>query len=697
MPTPQKSTVRADIQGLRALAIGLVVLYHLWPNRLTGGFVGVDVFFVISGFLITGHLVKAIAERPHPRMLLGFYARRIRRLAPAAVLVLSFVLVVSLVVLPATSWAPTAWSVLASTFFVENWHLAAQSVSYLETASQPSALQHFWSLSVEEQFYIFWPILLLSVALVARQRAARLLPLVILVVGVLSLAWGVLHTRIDPDVAFFDTSARAWQFAVGGLVAFMPKPAGLLRLPLPWIGIALIAVASLTFSDSTPFPGYAALVPTVGAALVIAGRSEERSTWSWGFVSRFGPIRWLGDVSYSAYLWHWPLIVLTPQVLGRDLDLRSKLAILVATLVLAALSYRFVESPVRRSRKLSAQGWRSFAAGATAAAVLAAGAFGSVGVASAATAAENAAIIAEVSNGESCYAASALDNTKCGDPFGVIDKDKLPASLADKPIAWQDNCIDDVTENTNKLCELGDPQGAETVLLWGDSHAGAWSSAFDIAGKINHWRVIVAARNKCPSSLVAPNATAFGDRLPADQQAWCSARNKWVLSDVAPRADKVVLANLWANYVFPNGSKSQSIGYERVAQGVAALGRTVTVMQHVPLTGPTLEKKVWGPDCLAENAAKDCSNPVAQAYPASTSAVFSRLVRDGYGQQIRYVPVFDRFCDDARCYSAVGGVSVYFDGSHLSHAYSSSLGPWLAKQLGSAKKLAVADFRSPGA
>ncbi len=688
--------MRADIQGLRALAIGLVVLYHLWPNRLTGGFVGVDVFFVMSGFLITGHLVKTLAERPHPRMLLGFYARRIRRLAPAAVVVLAFVLLVTIVVVPPSSWAPTAWSVLASTFFVENWHLAAQSVSYLETASQPSALQHFWSLSVEEQFYIVWPVLLLGVALIARKKAARAIPFAILVVGVMSLAWGVVHTRIDPDVAFFDTTARAWQFAVGGLIAFAPRPVGWLRGILPWLGIALIALAALTFSDTTPFPGLAAVLPTAGAALVIAGRSDEDSTWSWSFVSRFGPVRWLGDISYSAYLWHWPLIVLVPQVIGRDLDLRSKLMILIATLVVGSLSFAFVENPVRRSAALSTGRWRSFAAGATAAAVLAAASFGSVGVASAATAAANAAIVAKVSNGESCYAASAVGSDNCGDPFGVVDKAALPASLADKPVAWQDNCIDDVTENTTKLCNLGDPNGSQTVLLWGDSHAGAWSSAFDIAGKINHWRVIVAARNKCPSSLSAPDATAFGDQLPSDQQSWCGARNNWVLDHVVPRADKVVLANLWANYVFPGGQSQQNSGYEGVVKGVEAVGRDVTVMQHVPLTGPTLEKKVWGPDCLAEKPAKSCANPVEKAYPAATSAVFAGLQADGFGRQVRYVPVYKEFCDDDRCYSAVGGVSVYFDGSHLSHSYSSSLGPWLANALSTAKTLSNSNFRAPG-
>ena len=696
VPTTRTTTLRADIQGLRALAIGLVVIYHLWPNRLPGGYIGVDVFFVISGFLITGHLVKTIGDRPHPRLLVGFYARRIRRLAPAAVVVLAFVLVVSLLVLPATSWAPTAWSVLASTFFVENWHLASQSVSYLETASQPSPLQHFWSLSVEEQFYIVWPLLLLGVATFAGKRARTAMVVAIVVIGVLSLGWGLLHTSLDRDVAFFDTSARAWQFAAGGLVSFLPRPGRLLRTALPWVGFGAVAVATLAYSDSTPFPGIAAVLPTVGAAAIIAGRSDEASNWSWAYVSRFGPVRWLGDVSYSAYLWHWPLIVLVPQVIGRELDLRSKLVILAATAVLAWLSYSFVENPVRKSTALSARRRRSFLAGGVAAAVLAAGAFGSVGAASAATAAANAAIIAKVSNGDSCYAAAAIDDRDCGQVFGTIDEAQLPAPLADKPVAWQDECIDDVTENTDKLCELGDPNGSRTVLLWGDSHAGAWSSAFDIAGKIEHWRVIVAARNKCPSSLVAPSATAFGEQLPADQQSWCGARNKWVLDQVVPRADQVVLANLWANYVFPGTEAEQSVGYERVVTGAEDRGREVTVVQHVPLTGPTLEKKVWGPNCLAEKPAAECSNPVAAAYPVGTSAVFSQLVADGYGRKVRYLPVSQEFCDDQRCYSAIGGVSVYFDGSHLSHAYSSSLGPWLGGALGRTEALSASDFRAPG-
>lgn len=689
MPNRRIQHFRADIQGLRALAIGLVVLYHLWPNRLPGGYVGVDVFFVISGFLITGHLVKAIGSNPTPRLLIDFYARRIRRLAPAAVLVISFVLVASYVLLPSTSLAPTGWSALASTLFSQNWYLASQSVSYLETATQPSALQHFWSLSVEEQFYIVWPILLVAATLIARRRRVstrRAVVGAVVVLGALSFVWSLVHTATDPDVAFFDTTARAWQFAVGGAIAMLP-----VRFRLPsaaaWVGIGCIAVSTFAFSDSTAFPGFAAALPTLGAGLVIATASDEDAPWSWAFLSRFGPVRWLGDVSYSAYLWHWPLIVLVPLAMGRALDTRAKVLIIVTTLILAFLSERYVEKPFRTTGWLTARRRRSFVAGATAALVLAVGSVGAVGVSASATASENAALIAKVTNGDSCYAAAALDNPDCHDAFGRVDRAHLPESLADKPLAWQDDCIDDITRNSEKLCQLGDPDGTQTVLLWGDSHAGAWSSAFDIAGKINHWKVIVAARNKCPSSLIAPDETAWGEKLPADQQEWCGARNDWVLKNVVPRADRVVLANLWANYVFDGGRGDQAAGYERVVQGSQARGRDVTVMQHVPLTGPTLEKKVWGPDCLAEQEASSCSNPIATAYPPATSSVFRALKEDGLARSVRYVEVQDRFCDDARCYSAIGGVSVYFDGSHLSNTYSTSLGPWLAGELRSERTL----------
>lgn len=678
---------RADIQGLRAVAIALVILYHLWPNRLTGGYVGVDVFFVISGFLITGHILKA-AERDRPvPMLIGFYARRIRRLAPAAVVVLAFVLVSTLVLLPASTWGATGSNVLAASLFSENWYLAAQSVSYLDASATPSALQHFWSLSVEEQFYIVWPLILLAaIGVIARRRAAWLV-VVIALIGAVSFTWGVIHTHTNADVAFFDTSARAWQFAVGALVAFVPVPGARTRIWLPWVGLGTIALAAVGFTEATPFPGTAALLPTLGAAAVIAGRAPDGSSWSFGFLASFGPIRWLGDVSYSAYLWHWPLIILLPQVLGVDLDLRLKAGILGATMVLAWASHRYVETPVRTSAILTKRRRRSFIAGAATLAVLIAGCFGTVSVASAKMQAADDRLLAQVTGGKACFGANAVDDPSCADPWGRIDRSDVPAPLSDKPLVWKDDCIDDITENTEKYCTYGDAKASETLLLWGDSHAGAWSSAFDIAGKLDHVRVIVAARNRCPSSMEAPIGTTYGDVIPTQQQKWCGARNAWVMSELVPRADRVVLADLWANYRFDGAASEQADGYASLIDQVRGRGRTVTMLQHVPLTGRTLQDKVIGPACLA--AGRPCTNDVQHALPASTSIPQRLLVAKGYGNAVRWVPVESRFCHDGRCYSAIGGVSVYFDGSHLSNTYSASLGPWLASALHGAKPLSV--------
>jgi peptidoglycan/LPS O-acetylase OafA/YrhL len=669
------------------VAIALVILYHLWPNRLTGGYVGVDVFFVISGFLITGHILKA-AERDRPvPMLIGFYARRIRRLAPAAVVVLAFVLVATLLLLPASAWGATGSNVLAASLFSENWYLAAQSVSYLDASATPSALQHFWSLSVEEQFYIVWPLVILAaIAVIARRRVGWLVA-VIAVIGVVSFAWGVVHTRTNPDVAFFDTSARAWQFAVGALVAFLPALGRRSATWVPWLGLGGIAVAATVFTESTPFPGVAALLPTLGAAAVIAGRAPADEPWSFGFLSSFGPVRWLGDVSYSAYLWHWPLIILVPQVLGVDLGLRSKIAILAATAVLAWLSYRYVETPARTSRLLTKQRRRSFIAGAATLAVLVAGCFGTVSVANAKMQAADDQLLAQVTGGKACVGAAAVDDASCADPWGRIDKADVPAPLSDKPLVWKDDCIDDITENTDKYCTYGDTKASETVLLWGDSHAGAWSSAFDIAGQIDHFKVIVAARNRCPSSMDAPIGTTYGDVIPTQQRAWCDARNDWVLSTLVPRADRVVLADLWANYRFDGSASDQADGYAALIDQVSKRNTPVTMLQHVPLTGQTLQDKVIGPACLA--AGRPCTNDVQHALPASTSLPQRLLVDHGYGDLVRWVPVESQFCHDGRCYSAIGGVSVYFDGSHLSNTFSASLGPWLATALDRTEPLSV--------
>ncbi|MFP5283458.1 MAG: acyltransferase family protein, partial [Actinomycetes bacterium] len=356
---PSRTLLRTDVQGLRALAVSLVFVYHLWPGRIPGGYIGVDVFFVISGFLITSHLL-AHPPRSLPD-LSAFWSRRARRLLPASLLVLAVTLVASRLVAPETEWAGTARQAGGAAVYVVNWLLAADSVDYLASENAPSPVQHFWSLSVEEQFYFVWPVLILGLVAWAVRRQWR--PQTVIRVGLgavvlVSLAYSVYATAVSPDRAYFVTPTRAWEFGVGGLLAaVLPLVGGTDRggpVPLPrpvrsgmaWLGLAAIAAAAVGYSAATPFPGWQAALPVLGTAAVIAAMPAGRARGVDRMLAQPW-VQWLGDRSYSIYLWHWPLIVLMPALLGRDLGIFDEVNVVLATLLLATLTKRFVEDPFR--------------------------------------------------------------------------------------------------------------------------------------------------------------------------------------------------------------------------------------------------------------------------------------------------------------------------------------------------------------
>ncbi|UWF78186.1 acyltransferase family protein [Microbacterium neungamense] len=344
---------RTDIQALRAIAIGLVVINHLWPTRLGGGYVGVDVFFVISGFLITSHLTAELAQTG--RLRLGpFYARRVRRLLPAALVVLLGALALVVIALPYPRWSRNAWEVISSALYVENWYLATQSVNYSALNDAASAVQHYWSLSVEEQFYLIWPVLLLAAFVLGGRRSSyrsrRSLVAAVGAVGVLSFSASVFYTATAPAQAYFVTFTRAWEFAAGALVALVPvtvRMNAVVANALGLGGFTAIFAAALSFGSVTPFPGVAALLPVLGTVAVILGGSTDARQLH-DFVTRRGPVQWLGDVSYSLYLWHWPLIVVTPFLLATELTFASRAGLLFLALLLAWATRRWVEVPALR-------------------------------------------------------------------------------------------------------------------------------------------------------------------------------------------------------------------------------------------------------------------------------------------------------------------------------------------------------------
>jgi peptidoglycan/LPS O-acetylase OafA/YrhL len=351
-PSTTRSTTRPEIQALRAVAIGCVVAYHFWPAILPAGFVGVDVFFVVSGFLITGLLLRD-AERFDRIRLREFYIRRIRRILPAALVVLSVCAVATLLFVPRIEWRAFLQQILSSTLYVENWHLArdSQIPARADLASTP--VQHFWSLSVEEQFYLVWPLLIILALWLALRFGRRRLDVIAAVLAVTTLAsfvHGSLLTTQDNNLAYFSTLARGWEFGVGGLLALVPQVTGerlrRTRALAGWAGVAAIAVAALAFTEGDAFPGSIALLPVLGTAAVIWG-GMPRAALSLAPVAALRPVQWFGGISYSLYLWHWPIIMFTPFITGQPSEAPVMLLLLVLSVAVADASKRWIEDPFR--------------------------------------------------------------------------------------------------------------------------------------------------------------------------------------------------------------------------------------------------------------------------------------------------------------------------------------------------------------
>ena len=348
---------RPDIEGMRAVAVGLVLLYHGFHAPFTGGFVGVDVFFVISGFLITSLLVHEKA-RTGSISVSRFYARRVRRILPAATLVVLATVFASYRWLGFIAGNEIADDAKWAAVFSANIHFGLLGTDYLGSKLPPSPLQHMWSLGVEEQFYLVWPALFLALALLvkgARQRIALAISLPV-IIGV-SLAWSVIQTGSNATWAYFSPLTRAWELALGALVAVLATVAA--RVRPPWLiellslcGIGGIIVSALVLNSSTHYPGSAVILPVVSTALLIAaGCANPRTLVGRALAVR--PMQWIGARSYSLYLWHWPFLIIAAEYVGHDLSAMQSAGLLVLAVAATAITYRLVENPVRRARILA--------------------------------------------------------------------------------------------------------------------------------------------------------------------------------------------------------------------------------------------------------------------------------------------------------------------------------------------------------
>ncbi|MDP9418451.1 MAG: acyltransferase [Actinomycetota bacterium] len=698
---PRRASFRRDIQALRAVAVTAVVLYHLWPAQFPGGFTGVDVFFVISGFLITSHLADELA-RTGRISLTRFWARRIRRLLPAAFAVLLTCVGILVLLMPPITWANNLEELRAAALYSENWLLAAHAVDYLAAENSPSLVQHYWSLSAEEQFYLFWPLLLLLAVPLTRCFAGASTRLAVL--GVLTLAAlgsfvvSVVLTASHPQLAFFATPARAWQFAVGGLVALAPwarrsDTSGAARGLATWAGLALLVYSTFAITSEDPFPGSVALIPVAGAALVLAGGTAATRR-SPATLAGLRPVQWVGDNSYSIYLWHWPLIVAAPWVLHRPTPWPAKVAILAATLVLASLTKRYVEDPVRNGRAWHSRRWPAYAfAAAGMAGLLVVTTLPDVRVAPvAAPPAEEASVEAPASDTDatprrsggarkrpahrvSCHGAAAMmPVNRCARPYAQPAGLDLVAAAAD---GRTHECLQGSDATTPDICTFGRKTTPKrTIAIVGNSHARRLVPALERYGQQRGWQVVVATRIDCMGLSTTPVGSQSADD---DCVQWSGQLQQRLLS--MPDLDAVIFASHIGAKTYLAGPDATPSEVRTAEEQVlaswsrfAARGIRVIVTEDVPGMRPDS-----GPECIARESERydPCSRSRASVVGSN---LMTRLARRN-PQLVTYLPLSQFFCDAARCHSLIGGVVVYYDSHHVTSTYARSFAPYLGADL----------------
>lgn len=687
--TPRRrDRFRPDIEGLRAVAVVLVLLYHLWPTRLTGGFAGVDVFFVISGFLITTHLVTRLPSSG--RDLGEFWARRIRRLLPAALLVLLVTLVASRLLGPETQWDNTAREVLAATFYVENWQLARTAVDYLAAEGAPSPVQHFWSLSVEEQFYLFWPVLVLITAWGARRLGLRPLRIVFAVLGVVvvaSLLYSVQATATAPARAYFVTPTRIWELGVGALLAVgcalldhrrrqpLGRPEGIARTLTAWLGLGAIMVTALAFSAETPFPSWRALLPVVGTAMVIAAHSAAAGA-SPTRVLGLRPVQWLGGISYSVYLWHWPLIVLVPALTGRPLAALDKVVIVAATLLLAHLTKKYVEDAFRFGRYVpSLRRSYALAAGAMALLLLA----GSVQLVEVRHRQGEArqALDRALERRHACFGAEAMTPGRDCPPVSFEDIVPAPVVAArDDSDAYAEDCFVYPPFETTTTCTFGAEDAEVEVALLGNSHAGHWLPALQEIAAERNWRITTYLASAC-----TPTSTPVEWDTPAEQTGcldWAeSVRQQVIDADF----DVVLTSNRNGNPVegldFEQSQADWQQGYRDYLRAFDRAGVRVIVLQDNPWPDENI------PDCLVTRprAVDSCDGSRDEWLPRDPMVAAAEELDS---PNIDTLDLTDRFCRADTCQAVIGGVLVYLDGHHLSATYAKTMAPYLHQPIAAA-------------
>ncbi len=680
-PKTTSDQFRTDIEGLRAIAVGAVLLFHAGLSFAGGGYVGVDVFFVISGFLITNLLLKEI-ERSGTVQLTRFYARRIRRLLPASVVTLMFTAALTLMTLPANRWASIAGDLIGSSVYLVNWRFAARSVDYLTAESAASPVLHFWSLAVEEQFYFVWPVLMiLGVWLALRAGWSRrsTLGVSLAVLGLISLIFSVYFTSANPGPAYFITPTRIWELSIGaGVALLLPVISAIPKgwaSALGWVGLLGMVFAVVQFGADTPFPSYTALLPTLGTALVIVSGSVDADTRLNRILS-VRPAQFVGKLSYSLYLYHWPIIVALEFSNG---GLTPTLGILgvILSFVPAYLSFRFVETPFRTARRFVEPPSRGLRYGFVLTAI---GVLSGLSIVAVIGISERSDVAAATAGVDS--PGDALDGASAIGPLPDMDLlDGLPARLTpslasvaeDNPRLYELGCHQSPRQAEAISCEFGSADGPDVVLV-GDSHAGQWVPAFEAIAADEGWHFYSFSKSACPFGLML---VATGGETYDSCLEW----NRNVLDELITeiRPDLVITTSSNSQLpVLEDGSIPEAAEREAMYEdGLAdAVTELTTAGIQVMLLADTPRPRIDVPECLAtEESVAACS----VSRQAAQTRSFQQTVAFDLG--LPFVDMAPFICTPSFCPAVLEGTIVWRDGSHLTATFARSLAPALKQAL----------------
>ena len=643
---------RPDIEGLRGIAVFLVVAFHAGVPGWSGGFVGVDVFFVISGYLITNLLVDEL-ERSGKIDFIRFYARRARRLVPASLLVTSVTVLVGLFILSPLELKEVAKAAVLAILFASNILFMTEATDYFAADTETNPLLHMWSLSVEEQFYFFWPVLILLVF--RGLYANRNLILLMGVVFVCSLVGCIYFTEVQQPWAFFGMPLRAWEFAIGAIACLAPRwmPAPLVALQhrsgiLGWFGLTAIVASGVWFSNNMGFPGALATIPTLGtAALLMAGRVAPEAHAGRLLCTPF--LRLLGRLSYSWYLWHWPVLIYG-TVLFHPMTLGERCLGALLSLVLAGVTYLLVEDPIRRNRTFSRRNGWSVVVASFAIVVGSVATYGTYNYAKNEMWSPNVRAIAEVTEG--------------------IRKDK--------------ECNIPATEVIPKECVFGHTASKTTFVLFGDSHAFQWLPAMKQIASRNRWRLVTLIKTGCPSVDVPVYAQNL-KREYHECARWREAALKRI-SEMRPVA--IMLGNFSNHVQSPGEIKSQhprpSVydwhqGLQRTLARLAPTADFLLVLRDNPTPGLNvpicLSRAAWHHDEITGKCQLDrklvFSVPLHKAEIKAVQEI----------SNASFIDLSDHHCSGAICHSVKNGIIVYRDEHHLSEPHVLSLSTELEHQI----------------